>query len=148
MRAPLILEAASILFAYLLLVQMGNAVCQMLLRNTGLQKARDALLAQSQLNGTSSEASPKGVGAWIGTFERLIVAAGILIGAWEILVAVIALKTVSRFKEIDKQIHAEYFLVGSLFSLIWTFAVTLLWRFYDVNWGLNLTELFLSTASK
>lgn len=99
-------------------------------------------------NGTLINASPVGVGAWIGAFERLLVAAGLLTGAWEILIAVIALKTVSRFKEIDERIHAEYFLVGSLFSLLWALGIARLWQLYDLNWGVKMSAWIFPILAK
>ncbi|MEM9234876.1 MAG: hypothetical protein AAGA69_11660, partial [Pseudomonadota bacterium] len=53
-------------------------------------------------------------GRVIGILERSLIAAGILTGKWEVMAAVIALKTVARYKELEQQIQAEYFLIGSL----------------------------------
>ncbi len=70
---------------------------------------------------TSHEALRSG---WIiGYLERALILVGVLFGSWEVIAAVIALKTVSRYKELDDQIPAEYFLVGSLASLAWAVAV-------------------------
>lgn len=142
----------SAFIALLILIFVGNAICQRLLISTGLQKARDDLFTAAQAraatNGTVISPSPTGVGAWIGTFERLLVAAGLLTGAWEILVAVIALKTVSRFKEIDEQIHAEYFLVGSLLSLVWALGVTRLWYLYDMRCGVKMSVWLFPVFAK
>lgn len=127
--------AGSALIAVLFLIPIGNAVCARLLISTGLQNARDSLLAAA----TPPITSPAGVGAWIGGFERALVAAGLMTQAWEVLAAVIALKTVARFKEIDQRVHAEYFLVGSLFSLVWAFAITRCWQLYDERWGVGVS---------
>ena len=59
----------------------------------------------------------------IGYLERGLIVSGVLFGSWEVIAAVIALKTVSRYKELDDRIPAEYFLVGSLASLAWAVAV-------------------------
>lgn len=135
--------AGSALIALLFLIPIGNAVCASLLASTGLQKAREDLLTAAQPPITS----PEGVGAWIGGFERTLVAAGLMTQAWEVLAAVIALKTVARFKEIDQRIHAEYFLIGSLFSLVWAFAVTLCWQLYDASWGVGMSAWLFPTAA-
>lgn len=134
----------SVLIALLILIPLGNAICQNFLTSTGLQKARDDLFASAQARAAAGGAtavvsSPAGVGAWIGAFERVLIAVGLLTGGWEILVAVIALKTVARFKEIDERIHAEYFLVGSLFSLVWALAVARTWQLYDMRWGVKMS---------
>ncbi|MBX9575441.1 MAG: hypothetical protein K2X07_07370 [Caulobacteraceae bacterium] len=130
----------SVFVAFLLLTFIGNAVCRRILIHTGLQKARDDLLAAARSASTPAAAAPTvtqtpAAGAWIGGLERLLIAVGLIVAAWEILAAVIALKTVARFKEIDQQIHAEYFLVGSLFSIVWAFGVSQAWRLYDATIG-------------
>lgn len=142
----------SLLIALLLLTFVGNAMCRRLLIHTGLQAARDTLLARHKGHEPGAEtakaAAPAltpGAGAWIGGLERLLIAAGLVSGAWEILAAVIALKTVARFKEIDQQIHAEYFLVGSLFSIVWAFAVAQAWRLYDAAWGVDVVARLART---
>lgn len=145
--------AGSALIALLILIVLGNAVCQRLLISTGLQKARDDLFASAQARAQEAKTAavtptPPGVGAWIGGFERLLMAAGLLSGAWEILVAVIALKTVARFKEIDERIHAEYFLVGSLFSVVWALGVARLWQLYDLHWGVKMSLWLFPVISK
>jgi hypothetical protein len=136
----LINAVASAFIAFLLLTFIGNAVCRRILMHTGLQKARDDLLAAARSASTPAAAAPTvthtpAAGAWIGGLERLLIAVGLIVAAWEILAAVIALKTVARFKEIDQQIHAEYFLVGSLFSIVWAFGVSQAWRLYDATIG-------------
>ena len=74
----------------------------------------------------------------IGHLERLAIAGGLVVGAWEVLVAVVALKSVARFKDLEEKLNAEYFLVGSLFSVLWAVLVTLAWRAYDARLGLDL----------
>ena len=58
--------------------------------------------------------------------------------SWEVVAAVIALKTVARFKELDDQRFAEYFLVGSLFSILWAVLITSAWLVYDHRVGIDL----------
>ena len=66
-----------------------------------------------------------------------------LIQRWEILAAVIALKSVSRFKELNDKTFAEYFLVGSLCSLFWTILVAVAWLGYDATLGVGLRAKLL-----
>ena len=113
--------------ALVLLTWLGNKICRVIFNLTGL---KDAL---------ASEPEPSHVaGRAIGTLERLILAVGIALQRWEILAAVIALKTVARFQKLDKQEFAEYFLVGSLFSLFWSMLVTTAWLVYDHQVGIDL----------
>lgn len=77
-------------------------------------------------------------GRVIGGLERLLILTGLLLGKWEVLVAVIALKTTARYKELDKQIRAEYFLIGSLCSILWAVAIAVLLLLYDRFAGFGL----------
>lgn len=115
------------------LTWLGNWACGLLLHKTGMVQSR----------GTTNGATNAGNGATnagklIGALERLIIAAGVIMHSWEIIAGVIALKTIARFKELDKEINAEYFLVGSLFSLAWTILVSGLWLAYDHGMGNDL----------
>ncbi|MBD8891771.1 hypothetical protein [Roseibium litorale] len=77
-------------------------------------------------------------GRIIGGLERLLILTGLLLGKWEVLVAVIALKTTARYKELDKQIRAEYFLIGSLCSILWAVVIAVLLLLYDRLVGFGL----------
>jgi hypothetical protein len=68
--------------------------------------------------------------------------------SWEVLAAVIALKTVARFKELDDRKFAEYFLAGSLFSILWAVVVTSLWLAYDRYAGLGVLDLVSTFATQ
>ncbi len=111
-----------------LLTTIGNLACRWLFHLTGL---------------SSPDASAQpAAGRVIGSLERIIIAIGIIAHSWEVLAAVIALKTISRFKEMDEKSFAEYFLVGSLFSIFWATLVTAAWLGYDHYFGLNLRATF------
>lgn len=116
--------------ALILLIWVGNLICRVIFKLTGLTDT---------VAGT--QPSSHGAGRWIGAFERLIMALGITIHSWEIFAAVIALKTVARFKEMDERSFAEYFLVGSLFSILWTMLVTSAWIAYDHTLGTDIRGL-------
>ncbi|WP_010185072.1 hypothetical protein [Sphingomonas sp. PAMC 26605] len=112
---------------YFLLTWFGNVLCRQIFSLTGLKDA------------TASDAAPAhNAGRWIGTLERIILAIGVILQRWEILAAVVALKTVSRFKELDRRDFAEYFLVGSLFSILWAMLVAGAWQSYDHSVGIDL----------
>lgn len=95
------------------------------------------------------EVSPKGhiqeenvlqAGRYIGLFERLLISLGVIVDHWEIIVAVIALKTVARYQELDDKITAEYFLVGSLVSLLWAVLVTVALVIFDKDVGMGFFQ--------
>lgn len=118
--------AYSVVFVFVLTV-CGNAACRWMFRLTGLQTGQDGAMAEA----------PR-AGRVIGSLERLVLSLGILTQSWEVLAAVIALKTVARFKELDDKNFAEYFLAGSLFSILWAAGVTTAWSAYDHHFGPGL----------
>lgn len=126
---------ASTTVGLLLLTLVGNLACKAVLDWSGLSQAMN----QSRPPEAPAPSAPR-VGRLIGHLERLMIAAGLVIGAWEILAAVVALKTVARFKDLDQKLNAEYFLVGSLFSVVWAILVTQAWIAYDAAFGLDLAS--------
>jgi hypothetical protein len=115
------------LVALIFLIPVGNELCRWLLNFTNMKAP------QAPDNAQDARA-----GRWIGTLERLILALGIIAQSWEAFAAVVALKTVARFSDLDKRAFAEYFLVGSLFSIFWTMLVTFGWLTIDQRLGLDL----------
>lgn len=114
-------------FAVFMLTTAGNWICRAIFKITGLKGAT-----------TESPAPSHSAGRVIGTLERLILAVGIAVHSWEVLAAVIALKTVARFQKMDQREFAEYFLVGSLFSILWALIVTSAWIAYDHQFGIDV----------
>ena len=117
--------------ALVVLTWGGNAMCRLLFRATGL----------SDTDAAGSGGKPA-AGRVIGSLERLVLAIGIVTANWPVFAAVIALKSVARFKELDDKTFAEYFLVGSLFSIFWAALVTGAWLWADEALNLNLLTLF------
>lgn len=113
--------------AIFLLTAAGNWICRIIFKMTGLKDAT-----------TETPAPSHSAGRVIGTLERLILAVGVAVHSWEVLAAVIALKTVARFQKMDQREFAEYFLVGSLFSILWSLSVTSAWIAYDHHFGMDL----------
>lgn len=58
-------------------------------------------------------------GKFIGNLERFLVFVSIIVNQWSLLAIIVALKTIARYTELDDQEKAEYFLIGSMLSLIW-----------------------------
>ena len=122
--------------ALVLLTELGNVLCRRM-----LIRMRRPGVPDSSADGAFS------AGRLIGWLERLVLAAGLLSNSWEILAAVIALKTVARFKELDQRDFAEYFLVGSLFSILWAIVVTGAWMLYDQHWGVGMRATLMDWLS-
>jgi hypothetical protein len=58
------------------------------------------------------------VGSLIGTLERWIVLLLGFAGRWEAVVLVVGVKSIARFEELKERTFAEYFLVGTLTSVL------------------------------
>lgn len=58
-------------------------------------------------------------GTWIGYLERLAVVGAIVLGRFEIVAGVIAIKGLGRFTELDSPVARERFLIGTLVSMSW-----------------------------
>ena len=104
--------AAYFVFAVLLTFG-GNLVCRWVLRASATRTPSE-----------NEEALTLRAGRVIGLLERLLIFVGLVGSSWEILASVIALKTVARYSKLDEQNNAEYFLVGSLASILWAVVMT------------------------
>jgi hypothetical protein len=125
------------LLAIVALTALGNWACRLFMNLIGLKDAV-AATAETSIN----------VGRYIGGLERAIIAISLIAHSWEAIAAVIALKTIARFKELDKQIPAEYFLIGSLFSLLWAILITGIWSTYDHYVGIDVARALISLLGK
>lgn len=70
------------------------------------------------------------LGRHIGNAERLLLCYGIISSNWEVVTAIVALKALSRFKEMDNKTFAEYFFIGSSWSLIYCLVLSYLYENY------------------
>lgn len=64
------------------------------------------------------EAGPYAMGRTIGVLERLLLYVLVLMGQWGALGLVIAAKSIARFRELDSQTFADYYLTGTLTSIL------------------------------
>jgi hypothetical protein len=110
----------------------GNAVCKWVLRCSATRTPPE-----------SGEKITLRAGRMIGILERLLIFVGLVASSWEILAGVVALKTVARYSDLDKQDKAEYFLIGSLASILWAVLATALIAFYDRRWGFDVLPSFV-----
>ena len=58
-------------------------------------------------------------GRMIGNLERLLLAILALMNIWSLASVAIAVKAIARFKKLEEKEFAEYFLIGTLASLLW-----------------------------
>lgn len=127
---------ASIIAGYVALVALltfgGNAACKFVLQWSATKAPPE-----------SGEKITLRAGRVIGILERLLIFVGLVASSWEILAGVVALKTVARYSDLDKQDKAEYFLIGSLTSILWAVVMTALISLYDREWGFSVVPLLV-----
>jgi hypothetical protein len=138
----------------------GNLVCRCVLKVSGIPPrpakkppelttgAAQAFSAPQGPEAPPVNEAPAGLtqatvsgGRYIGSIERTIIMLGLVAGSWELVASVIALKSVSRFKELDHQLRAEYFLVGSLVSLLWAMMISGALVAYDQHCGFHVASI-------
>jgi hypothetical protein len=115
----------------LLLTLGGNLACKWVLR-----------LSATKVPAETGDAITLRAGRVIGVLERLLIFMGLTASSWEILAGVVALKTVARYSKLDEQNKAEYFLIGSLASILWAVVITALIAIFDRRWGFGLLSGF------
>jgi hypothetical protein len=118
--------AAYVTLAWLLTFG-GNFVCKWVLR-----------LSATKPPPETGETITLRAGRAIGVLERILIFVGLTASSWEILAGVVALKTVARYSKLDEQNRAEYFLIGSLASILWAVIVTVVAALYDRHFGLGV----------
>jgi hypothetical protein len=128
----LALKIAGYAVLLLLLTYGGNVACKWVLRWSATKPPPE-----------SGEKITLRAGRVIGILERALIFLGLVASSWEILAGVVALKTVARYSDLDKQDKAEYFLIGSLASILWAVIVTAAIAFYDRRWGLGVLTPFV-----
>lgn len=112
--------------------QLGNYFCRLFV---WLSKSTSETEQQPQIGIKA--------GRYIGFLERALIVIGLLTNNWEVLVAVIAIKTVARYTKLDDQVTAEYFMIGSLASILWAALMAGGLTVYDRTVGYSLIEAFL-----
>lgn len=65
-----------------------------------------------------TEEEVRGTGRVIGILERLLALTLVLLGEWGTLGLVLAAKSIARFKELEDRSFSEYYLIGTLASLL------------------------------
>lgn len=118
-RVPIVLIAGGLLIA----VVGGSGVVELTLgRIKGLPRSSEEAEATTR-NGESSKGrggAPAG-GMVIGVLERTFTYTGVLLGHPEVIALIVAVKSVARFPEFTSltgRRFAEYFLIGTLLSLL------------------------------
>lgn len=72
-------------------------------------------------------------GSLIGNLERIIIFIAIIIQEWSIVALIAALKSIARFKDLDKKDNAEYFLIGTLSSILLSIVISFIFIYLVKN---------------
>ena len=83
---------------------------------------------RKQLDPGENATGLEGSGRKIGMLERVLALVLILLDQWAAMVLLVAVKSIARFEELKVRRFAEYYLVGTLSSLIVAVATGLLMR--------------------
>lgn len=70
--------------------------------------------------------TPSGRGRVIGILERWLVLTLLLVGQWGVIGFVLAAKSIARFDQLKEQTFAEYYLIGTLLSVLFAIGTGLL----------------------
>jgi len=108
-------RAALIATAYLYVCGRGVTLVRAVLDFPGLQMRRD--------EDRSAGAIDIARGRAIGALERALALTLVLLGEYSALGLVVAAKTIARFKALEEREFAEYFLIGTLASLLLALAL-------------------------
>ncbi len=75
------------------------------------------------VNVSNRDIGNENAGAVIGSMERLLIMICLVTNNFGTIGFVLAAKSVARFKNLDKQKFGEYFIIGTLFSILYTIGV-------------------------
>lgn len=78
--------------------------------------------------GIEAESSRYAMGRTIGVLERFLIFPLVLFGQWAALAFAIAAKSIARFRELDSKDFADYYLIGTLTSILVAVASAILIR--------------------
>ncbi len=71
-------------------------------------------------------------GRMIGNLERLLIYILALLQVWSLVSVTVAVKAIARFKKLEEQQFAEYFLIGTLSSLLFS-VITIVWVMWLIH---------------
>lgn len=62
-------------------------------------------------------------GKWIGILERILMSIFLYLKEFEVIGLIITFKSIARYNQMDKKVFAEYYLMGTLLSVIHTIII-------------------------
>ena len=104
------------------LFALGVVVAAYAFNVNGMSAVVAGVLSRHRI--TPSHTGPS-AGRLIGILERMFTLTLILLDRWDAVALLLAAKSLARFKELDERQQAEYYLVGTLISLLGATATAL-----------------------
>jgi ABC-type phosphate transport system permease subunit len=101
---------SSIIFGWLLATLVAGAVIERLVQP--FTKELADIMSKEETR------SLKNAGRWIGLLERTLVYGALCAGRPDAVVIVVTIKSIARFPQFKTEAFAEYYLVGTLLSLL------------------------------
>ena len=115
--SPDLVGLAVLTAAFVTCTLAGSAVVRLVLQRYPLPQNDRTSTADDEAHG------PARMGHAIGVLERMLALTFILLGAWTGIAGIIAAKSIARFKDLERRHFGEYYLIGTLTSLLVTVAV-------------------------
>jgi heme A synthase len=104
------------------IVMIGIYVGSYVLATAGVHIIVNWILRRYQL----PERGLRKAGATIGVLERMLVLTLVLIGQFAAIAIIFAAKSIARFEELKDREFAEYYLIGTLSSILFAMLVGIL----------------------
>lgn len=105
--------------AHLAALSAGSILASAYVLNiNGAATVIERALTRFSMPGKKSNEQSQRMGRTIGILERMFVLSLVILGQWQVVGWVFAGKTVARFRELDDREFSEYYLIGTLSSLL------------------------------
>jgi hypothetical protein len=113
--------AAALIATYAFIGPGAGSLIEMILKQEDIHSTGE--LRNDEVTEPSREAR---MGRKIGILERYLILTLILINQWEAIGLILAAKSLARFKELEDRRFSEYYLIGTLLSVLLALATGLL----------------------
>ncbi|MBU1093057.1 MAG: DUF3307 domain-containing protein [Firmicutes bacterium] len=124
----LFLVGSKYILAFLLIGKAGNIFFKELM---GKYKPTTEDIKEAKENNFHVFSSHQKAGSVIGILERILLMASMIVGSYTTIGLIIAAKSVARFKSLEVTKFGEYFIIGTMFSILYAlFTYYLLFKLY------------------
>jgi hypothetical protein len=111
----------ALLIAYLIVILLGHLSVK-------------GILGRFKPTGGGTTEGIEGAGMAIGILERVFTLTLVLVGQYAAIALIFTAKSIARFEELKKRQFSEYYLIGTLSSILFALAVGILTRTLIDGW--------------